>query len=242
MKKDQNLTKPLSEDEIDWLSDFLWDAQEEYEDCMSLETVDGLFAALAVSPKFLPPSEWLGVIFGEEHEFQSDKETDKVISLLFRHWNNVNNLIQNRPESPEDDIYIPLVFGYEEDEELAKEWAIGFHVGIGYCQKEWEKAVEKDEDLAQLLGIIFVLEAGYDLENEENVFSHEKLKELFVMLPVVSYSLYEYWHGNENTNISHSTTSHKSNKIGRNEPCPCGSGKKYKKCCGNSLYESTTIH
>jgi SWIM/SEC-C metal-binding protein len=21
-------------------------------------------------------------------------------------------------------------------------------------------------------------------------------------------------------------------KIGRNEPCPCGSGKKYKKCCG----------
>lgn len=24
-----------------------------------------------------------------------------------------------------------------------------------------------------------------------------------------------------------------SNKVGRNEPCPCGSGKKYKKCCGN---------
>ena len=22
------------------------------------------------------------------------------------------------------------------------------------------------------------------------------------------------------------------NKIGRNEPCPCGSGKKYKNCCG----------
>jgi uncharacterized protein YecA (UPF0149 family) len=21
-------------------------------------------------------------------------------------------------------------------------------------------------------------------------------------------------------------------KVGRNEPCPCGSGKKYKKCCG----------
>ena len=23
-------------------------------------------------------------------------------------------------------------------------------------------------------------------------------------------------------------------KIGRNEPCPCGSGKKYKKCCGKA--------
>ncbi len=33
-------------------------------------------------------------------------------------------------------------------------------------------------------------------------------------------------------------------KVGRNEPCPCGSGKKYKKCCGNSKvieFPSTTI-
>jgi preprotein translocase subunit SecA len=24
-------------------------------------------------------------------------------------------------------------------------------------------------------------------------------------------------------------------KIGRNDPCPCGSGKKYKHCCGRNL-------
>ena len=24
-------------------------------------------------------------------------------------------------------------------------------------------------------------------------------------------------------------------KIGRNDPCPCGSGKKYKKCCGSNI-------
>ncbi|MBK1707338.1 SEC-C metal-binding domain-containing protein [Halochromatium glycolicum] len=24
-----------------------------------------------------------------------------------------------------------------------------------------------------------------------------------------------------------------STKVGRNDPCPCGSGKKYKKCCGS---------
>ena len=27
-------------------------------------------------------------------------------------------------------------------------------------------------------------------------------------------------------------TVHKGKKVGRNDPCPCGSGKKYKKCCG----------
>lgn len=26
----------------------------------------------------------------------------------------------------------------------------------------------------------------------------------------------------------------KENKVGRNDPCPCGSGKKYKKCCGKN--------
>ena len=26
-----------------------------------------------------------------------------------------------------------------------------------------------------------------------------------------------------------------SKKIGRNDPCPCGSGKKYKKCCGANV-------
>ena len=26
----------------------------------------------------------------------------------------------------------------------------------------------------------------------------------------------------------------KGKKVGRNEPCPCGSGKKYKKCCGTA--------
>ena len=28
----------------------------------------------------------------------------------------------------------------------------------------------------------------------------------------------------------------KGKKVGRNDPCPCGSGKKYKQCCGSSFY------
>ena len=32
-----------------------------------------------------------------------------------------------------------------------------------------------------------------------------------------------------------SGTVRKAKKIGRNDPCPCGSGKKYKKCCGKNL-------
>jgi len=34
----------------------------------------------------------------------------------------------------------------------------------------------------------------------------------------------------------------RSQKIGRNEPCPCGSGKKFKKCCYETGEASTTVH
>ncbi len=37
---------------------------------------------------------------------------------------------------------------------------------------------------------------------------------------------------------SGSNPARKIPKVGRNEPCPCGSGKKYKKCHGNPLYSS----
>ena len=32
--------------------------------------------------------------------------------------------------------------------------------------------------------------------------------------------------------VHHNMTIRKKEKIGRNAPCPCGSGKKYKNCCG----------
>lgn len=53
----------------------------------------------------------------------------------------------------------------------------------------------------------------YELPQWEGIFSKEKRKEI-------------------QTNWRQSKTIVNEDKIGRNDPCPCGSGKKYKKCCG----------
>jgi len=37
---------------------------------------------------------------------------------------------------------------------------------------------------------------------------------------------------NKNAAPSFEGPDRKERKVGRNDPCPCGSGKKYKKCCG----------
>ncbi|MNO77360.1 hypothetical protein D3C76_684670 [compost metagenome] len=53
----------------------------------------------------------------------------------------------------------------------------------------------------------------YTLSQWEGIFSEEKRKEI-------------------SKSYKESKTVRNENKIGRNDPCPCGSGKKYKKCCG----------
>ena len=56
----------------------------------------------------------------------------------------------------------------------------------------------------------------YGLPAWQKIFSEEKLKELY-------------------REAKKANTIVKGPKIGRNDPCPCGSGKKFKKCCGANL-------
>lgn len=40
------------------------------------------------------------------------------------------------------------------------------------------------------------------------------------------------WYYTDGKLVPKPTQRHEGPKVGRNDPCPCGSGKKYKKCCG----------
>lgn len=59
------------------------------------------------------------------------------------------------------------------------------------------------------------------IENGKTIVHHER--SYFVKKNGVWF--YQKWLPVTSTRIN-------ENKIGRNDPCPCGSGKKYKKCCG----------
>ena len=51
------------------------------------------------------------------------------------------------------------------------------------------------------------------------------------MLPAAVREIYEFWQPVRRAEAQVSRVA-MSLKVGRNEPCPCGSGKKYKKCHG----------
>lgn len=76
-------------------------------------------------------------------------------------------------------------------------------------------ALELDLDLEKLYYNMLDAEADYlySLPQWDQILTEEKRKEI-----TKAYKK--------------SKTVVKGEKIGRNDPCPCGSGKKYKKCCG----------
>lgn len=101
----------------------------------------------------------------------------------------------------------------------------GFLDGINDSLKESNPIEEMEEGTVVNLGfekeLLYknMVAAGadwlYNLEEWEPIFDEEKRKELY-------------------KEQKSSTTIVKEDKVYPNDPCPCGSGKKYKKCCGKN--------
>ncbi|MBQ7265107.1 MAG: SEC-C domain-containing protein [Firmicutes bacterium] len=103
-------------------------------------------------------------------------------------------------------------------------YILGFIDGINETQPELYKIDELTEDTQIDLTIDFEVlykkmveykaDHLYNLSQWKMIFSQEKLDELY------------------KAQKKSTTVVNKSPKVGRNDPCPCGSGKKYKMCCG----------
>lgn len=107
--------------------------------------------------------------------------------------------------------------------DASAEFVMGFLDGINDSLKtpyELESVLAEQElvfdiDLEKLYFNMLDAKAEYlfTLPQWEGIFSQEKRKEI-------------------TKKYRESKIDRNENKIGRNDPCTCGSGKKYKKCCG----------
>lgn len=75
-------------------------------------------------------------------------------------------------------------------------------------------------------------ELNHTIDFEKLYFNMHKAKaEWLYTLPVWDEILTKDQQKDIKKNYTDTVTVRVENKIGRNEPCPCGSGKKFKKCC-----------
>lgn len=205
-------------------------------DGMLLSDLDGFLTGIIIGPELVPPSEWLPVIWGGgTPEFIGDDEAGAVRDAILARYHEI--ALQIADEKCE-----PLFWADQDGSPIAFAWAEGFLQAIMLRVEAWEKLF-KSEHVACLLPILALCsdEAGQSLLGLPPEQDEGLVQEVSDIIPECVIEIAAFWRGRSRRQIPLSpmaalTTepTRMTIKAGRNEPCPCGSGKKFKKCCGNS--------
>jgi uncharacterized protein len=222
---------PLSEEEFDRLDDILNINEDRG---LTVESVDGFFAALACSPVATEPSEWLPVVWGgEPPEWATIDEAQEAIGLLMRMWDQVADEIQSSDFAP---LMTTGLDGAGNEITLPHAWCMGFMEGMQLHEKYWLN--ESNEELQKLLlpiGIVArdaAVLLGVAPEEQEQLPPAE-LEQCVELLPELVLELRDYW-------LEHpaapSILRSGAANLAANDPCPCGSGKSFKQCHGEAAH------
>ncbi|NOQ34848.1 MAG: UPF0149 family protein [Methylococcaceae bacterium] len=217
------------------------------EECFNVAETDGFIYAIAITPETIPPKEWIPTIFDNKiPKLNSPEEGDKIMGTLMECYQSYHKKQSN--DTLTFDVDLNQINSQTFNELI--DWSWGFLTALNLRMSFWtEKSDFKTKDLEEnpvrnSLGVLKALVyRDYDAIPEIKQIvekykeeSEEKLKtriliELIAALPQAIKIIQEYAKYGINSKRPKVTQPITSNKKGRNEPCPCGSGKKYKKCC-----------
>ena len=210
--------------------------------------LQGFLFTVVSAPELIAPSEWLPIIFGEEDAgFATSEEAEEVLGQIMALYNTINAAVLDPPTLlPADCSLRDDVLANFEDEAPIALWSRGFFRGHQWLEELWDVELpeEVDEEFhATFMALTFFASRqtaeNFVAETEEH--SLDTLAEAMVQVfpeAVASFaqigrSLQEILAEEYEEEASEPA---RANKIGRNDPCPCGSGKKYKKCCGGTVH------
>jgi len=100
----------------------------------------------------------------------------------------------------------------------------------------WAELVNDEEHGGCLIPMMMLChEHDEDPEMRPEPMSPEKHEEVILHMTAGLVAAYRYFRSHRTVNAGiHASQLSRTPKVGRNDPCPCGSGKKYKRCCGGA--------
>ncbi len=225
------LDQPLSDKEFNELDQFLLSPRCG-DEAMTMDALHGLFTALVIGPIEVPITTWLPRVWGTQESdapsFKSDKEAERIIGLISRVMNEIAMTFEVAPRDFEP-LFCEHVWQGKKVID-GESWAWGFWEGMHLDPDAWGPAWASD--IAPLLRPIYLLGAE-EIEEEEValVDNPGKCHQLALQIEANLPAIQQYWQRHRPPQPE-KTLRHDTPKTGRNAPCPCGSGKKFKQCCG----------
>lgn len=232
------------------LEDALYALPPEY-DAMTLGELDGFIAGLLVCPEEIAEKEWLDVLWrdiAEDGVTPLDPgPTAALVGDILDHYRRIALELKAGEEG-----YRPIYSTNPDDGSLVwQPWAIGFGEAVQLRMGAWTALgldEEVDEDIKEaaigLMALVSIahgvspedLAEGSDhgddvesadiVEADALVSAAEKAGDY---IPLWVETLFDWRLALRPDPVQLPV---RVVKIGRNDPCPCGSGAKYKKCCG----------
>ena len=222
-----------SDQELDQLSELLHALPIEAMP-MTISELDGYVTAVLACPEMVPPSEWLPHVWGETGEaaFPDQKTAEATVGAVMAHYNAVADAMRRSPW-PEP------IYGVDpnSDELLWEPWIDGFTRAMALKPDAWERLFDRaDKETRTTMLFLMVLQEIYTGHSK---LSEEEIDAIDLEAPdqipnciatILRQSRPELFRP-EPANLS-TMPFRAGARPGRNDPCSCGSGRKYKQCCG----------
>lgn len=245
-RKQRPLDSPLTDRELDRLDEILlnhvdqdaW-APGKDEGLICISELDGFLTAIVSGPGMVMPSVWLPDLWGDfEPVWNSMRDYEEFMSLLMRHMNGISGTLMNDPESfepifMENRAATPPAL-------VVDEWCEGYLRAVRLTPEAWADGGAAMQDL---LAPIRAFTEESEWAAHELGDSAEALALRDAITPNAR-AIHAFWLAQRTPRPSAGapvagtpvagaarTVVRDAPRVGRNDPCPCGSGKKYKKCC-----------
>lgn len=205
---------------------------------MNIEQLDGFLAAVICCPDEIPRTDYLPEIWGDhminEDNFAAQSILQDFLSLVERHMRTILHTLQS------GDVFTPLLLADQSGGFPANDWATGFTRGMNLRKSRWSSLLD-DEDHGGSLVPILALAHEHDPDPEMRSYkepiSDERREKLIIGAAAGVMNIYKYFrygHVGAEREVAQNETTYRrlSHKTGRNDLCLCGSGKKFKHCCG----------
>jgi uncharacterized protein len=189
----------------------------------------GVFAAVATAPEMVRSSAWLELIKGE-HVFNALDEVGRFTSGIMALYNEVLLSVAEQGAGCCPD---------PSDSAAVGEFCTGY-LEVALSDPTWEANERAFVELLPMMALAghTTMDKVAELLPSAKADPEGWLRQAREALSETVAGLYAYWHdqrkrAGEKLAQQASPMRRDAAKVGRNDPCPCRSGKKFKKCCAN---------
>ena len=236
------VVSPFTIDQAILLTRFLSSPQRP-DDTLTYPQLAGFLFGLANGPELIPPSEWIPLVFNDQDAlYETKDEANQVLQAMMALYNDcVRERTGGTLSLPPGCEMRPQPMDNLTTDAPLSQWAQGFGMGYDYLAEVWNEYTpdELDEELgALLLTLSFFaslkLAEAYHQETKGKGSLEQLAQNVMEIFPD---AMREYAHLGRSIYQARLEAGDleqepsRRAKIGRNDPCPCGSGKKFKKCC-----------